>query len=56
MYRLTDQGAQLGRSIALAGDEDAAMVLDALLEGNDDWFYEVAREDPYPDDPADPKG
>ena len=26
------------------------------LEGDDDWFYEVAREDPYPDDPADPKG
>jgi DNA-binding MarR family transcriptional regulator len=32
-YRLTPKGAQLGRSMALAGDEDAAVVLDALLEG-----------------------
>ena len=30
--RLTAKGAQLGRSMALAGDEDAAAVLDALLE------------------------
>ena len=27
-YRLTPKGAQLGRSLALAGDEDAAVVLD----------------------------
>jgi len=31
-YRLTPKGAQLGRSMALAGDEDAAVVLDALLD------------------------
>jgi DNA-binding MarR family transcriptional regulator len=30
-YRLTPKGAQLGRSLALAGDEDAA-VLDGLLD------------------------
>jgi DNA-binding MarR family transcriptional regulator len=33
-YRLTTRGAQLGRSLALAGDDDAAVVLDALLEDN----------------------
>ena len=30
--RLTEQGLWVGRSLALAGDEDAAVVLDALLE------------------------
>jgi len=30
-YRLTPEGAQLGRSMALAGDDGAA-VLDALLD------------------------
>ena len=32
-YRLTAKSAQLGRSIALAWDEDAAVVLDGLLKG-----------------------
>ena len=31
--RLTEKGPQLGRSMAMAGNEDAAVVLDALLEG-----------------------
>jgi len=30
--RLTPKGAQMGRALAMAGDEDAAAVLDALLE------------------------
>jgi len=33
--RLTPQGVQVGRSLALAGDEDAQAVLDALLEDTD---------------------
>jgi hypothetical protein len=31
--RLTPKGAQAGRSLALAEDEDAAVVVGALLEG-----------------------
>ena len=31
-YRLTPKGAQLGRSMAMAGVEDAAVVLGALLD------------------------
>ena len=31
--RLTEQGMRVGRSLALAGDEDAQVVLDALLDG-----------------------
>jgi len=31
-YRLTGQGVQVARQMALAGDEDAAVVLDALLD------------------------
>jgi DNA-binding MarR family transcriptional regulator len=34
-YRLTPKGAQLGRSMALAGDKDTAVVLDALLDANE---------------------
>ena len=30
--RLTEQGVRVGRSLALAGDDDAAVVLDALLD------------------------
>jgi len=32
-YRLTPKGVQLGRSMALAGDDNAQVILDALLEG-----------------------
>ncbi len=41
--RLTPKGAQLGRSMALGGDEDAAVVLDALLDK-----AERAREEARP--------
>lgn len=32
-YRLTEQGERVGTALAMAGDDGAAMVLDALLDG-----------------------
>jgi len=42
-YSLTPRGAQLGRSMALAGDEDAAKVLDALLDEGGSSMSTLAR-------------